>query len=157
VMTVGIAVVGDRNDALPGHRELNAVMPMLGADVHAEWVPTDGPGVSNLSGFDGVWLVPGSPYADDAAAYEAIRWARAHDVPFLGTCGGLQYAVIESFRNVLEVQDASHAESDGVHDSNVIAALAGKPVHLLLHEFVGRARESAGQAAAGEASSSASS
>jgi CTP synthase (UTP-ammonia lyase) len=123
-VTVGIAIVGDRNDALPSHRELNAVMPMLGADVNAEWVPTDGPAVSDLSGCDGVWLVPGSPYADDAAAYEAIRWAREHDVPFLGTCGGLQYAVLEYFRNVLDVPDASHAESDGVHDSNVIVALA---------------------------------
>lgn len=123
-MTVRIAIVGDENDALASHRELNAVRPMLGDDVNAEWVPTDGPAISNLSGFDGVWLVPGSPYADDAAAYEAVRWARERDVPFLGTCGGLQYAVIEYFRNVLGVSDASHAESDGVHDSNVIAALA---------------------------------
>jgi len=124
VVTVAIAVVGDENVALPSHRELNAVRPMLGDDVEAEWVPTDGPAISDLSGFDGIWLVPGSPYADDAAAYEAVRWAREHDVPFLGTCGGLQYAVVEYFRNVLGVADASHAESDGVDDTNVVAALA---------------------------------
>ena len=62
----------------------------------------------------------GSPYADDAAAYEAVRWARERDVPFLGTCGGLQYAVIEYFRNVLGVSDASHAESADDADAEVL-------------------------------------
>jgi CTP synthase (UTP-ammonia lyase) len=123
-VTVRIAIVGDENDALPSHRELNAVLPMLGDDVSAEWVSTDGPGISDLSGFDGVWLVPGSPYADDGTAYRAVTWARERGVPFLGTCGGLQYAVVEYFRNVLEAPNATHAESDGVDDSNVITALA---------------------------------
>jgi CTP synthase (UTP-ammonia lyase) len=123
-VNVGIAIVGDENEALPSHRELNAVRRTLGDDVDTEWVPTDGPAISDLSGFDGIWLVPGSPYANDAAAYEAVKWARERDVPFLGTCGGLQYAVVEYFRNVLRLPDASHAESDGVADGNVIAALA---------------------------------
>ena len=45
-------------------------------------------------------------------------------MPFLGTCGGLQYAVVEYFRDVLGVSDASHAESDGSDTSNVVHALA---------------------------------
>ena len=49
---------------------------------------------------------------------------RNRDVPFLGTCGGLQYAVVEYFRNVLGVPEASHAESDGTDGSNVVSALA---------------------------------
>jgi CTP synthase (UTP-ammonia lyase) len=97
---------------------------MLGEDVETQWVPTDGARVRDLVGFDGIWLTPGSPYADDAAAYEAVKWARERDVPFLGTCGGLQYAVIEYFRSVLRLADASHAESDGVADTNVVRALA---------------------------------
>jgi len=121
---VNIALVGDRNDKYPSHRELNAVRPMLGQDVVTEWVSTDGERLRDLRGFSGIWLTPGSPYADDAAAYEAIRWARENDVPFLGTCGGLQYAVIEYFRNVLHLKDASHAESDGPDGSNVIHQLA---------------------------------
>lgn len=123
-VAVNIALVGDHNDIYPSHRELNAVRAMLGPDVDTEWVPTDGERVRYLEGFSGIWLTPGSPYADDAAAYEAIRWARENDVPFLGTCGGLQYAVIEYFRNVLHVTDASHAESDGPDGSNVIHPLA---------------------------------
>ena len=123
-MKVTIALVGDRQPAHPSHRELDAVRGQLGDDVGAEWVATDRDRVRDLSEFDGVWLVPGSPYADDAAAYEAVRWARENDVPFLGTCGGLQYAVVEYFRNVLGAVDASHAESDGSDASNVVHALA---------------------------------
>ena len=123
-MPVNIAIVGDENDAYPSHREINAVRSMLGEGVDAQWVPTDGERVRGLDGFGGIWLTPGSPYADDGAAYEAVRWARERDVPFLGTCGGLQYAVIEYFRNVLGLASASHAESDGVDDTNVVRALA---------------------------------
>ena len=97
---------------------------MFGRDVVTEWMATDGDRVRDLSGSNGIWLTPGSPYANDEAAYEAVRWARENDVPFLGTCGGLQYAVIEYFRNILGVSDASHAESDGVEGSNVIRQLA---------------------------------
>jgi CTP synthase (UTP-ammonia lyase) len=121
---VTIALVGDHNDAHPSHRELDAARVMLGPDVVTEWMATDGDRVTDLSGSSGVWLTPGSPYANDAAAYDAVRWARENDVPFLGTCGGLQYAVVEYCRNVLGVSDASHAESDGADRGNVIRPLA---------------------------------
>lgn len=123
-VSVNIALVGDRRPTHASHRELDAVRGMLGEDVAAEWVATGSDRVRELWGFDGVWLVPGSPYTDDGAAYEAVRWARENDVPFLGTCGGLQYAVVEYFRNVLGVIDASHAESDGSGEGNVVHALA---------------------------------
>jgi CTP synthase (UTP-ammonia lyase) len=123
-MRISIAIVGDENDAYPSHREINAVRSMLGEGVDTQWLPTDGDRVRHLEGFDGIWLTPGSPYADDAAAYGAVKWARERDVPFLGTCGGLQYAVIEYFRNVLGIVNASHAESDGVDDTNVVRTLA---------------------------------
>jgi CTP synthase (UTP-ammonia lyase) len=120
---VRIAMIGDENVAYPSHRELNAVRGHLGVNVRATWVATDGAQVRDLDGFDGVWLVPGSPYADDRAVYDAITWARERDVPFLGTCSGLQYSVVELFRNVLGVPEASHAESDGASDTNVVTAL----------------------------------
>jgi CTP synthase (UTP-ammonia lyase) len=124
LMTVNIALVGDENNNYSSHRELNAARAMFGLDVETEWVPTGGKRVGDLRGFSGIWLTPGSPYADDSAAYGAARWARENDVPFLGTCSGLQYAVIEYFRNVLYVTDASHAESDGSDGNNVIHQLA---------------------------------
>jgi CTP synthase (UTP-ammonia lyase) len=123
-VSVQIALVGDRHPDHPSHRELDAVRRMLGDDVAAEWVASDGDRIRALDEFDGIWVVPGSPYADDDAVYAAVRWARENDVPFLGTCGGLQYAVIEYFRNVLGVLGASHAETDGAAASNVVHALA---------------------------------
>jgi CTP synthase (UTP-ammonia lyase) len=41
----------------------------------------------------------------------AIEFARETKLPFLGTCGGFQHAVIEFARNVLGWADAEHAET----------------------------------------------
>jgi CTP synthase (UTP-ammonia lyase) len=40
---------------------------------------------TRLGQFDGLWCSPGSPYNSMAGALEAIRFAREHDVPFVGT------------------------------------------------------------------------
>lgn len=101
------------------HRELDALRPRL--DVATEWVPSDS-GFA-IEEYDGVWLVPGSPYADDAAVLAALTVVRERGIPFLGTCGGMQYAVVEFVRSVLGAP-ATHAESDGVGADNVVAALA---------------------------------
>jgi CTP synthase (UTP-ammonia lyase) len=118
-----IAIVGDESTHT-SHREVNAVRPQLGAEVMTEWVPTDDLAERDLSAYDGVWLVPGGPYRDDDAVLGAVRWARTSEVPFLGTCSGLQYAVIEYVRDVLGQADASHAEAEGESDSNVVVPLA---------------------------------
>jgi CTP synthase (UTP-ammonia lyase) len=47
-----------------------------------------------------------------AGALRAIRFAREHRRPFLGTCGGFQHALIEFARNVLGLTDVDHAESN---------------------------------------------
>ena len=112
-----IALVGeDRGHR--SHQELNALRPLL--EVRSEWVATDSG--TDLSAYDGIWLVPGSPYADDAAAYAAVTHARTTGTPFLGTCGGMQYAVVELTRGLLG-RAATHAESDGPGPDNAVAAL----------------------------------
>ncbi|WP_109506540.1 glutamine amidotransferase-related protein [Nocardioides speluncae] len=118
-----IALLGDESGHI-SHRELNALRPRLRVElgVESEWVPTDAG--ADLTAYDGIWLVPGSPYADDAAVYRAIGLARQRDIPFLGTCGGMQYAVIELARTVLGLTGADHAESDGESDSNVVVPAA---------------------------------
>ncbi len=65
-----------------------------------------------LAEYDAIWVVPGSPYRHPEGAFTAIRCARESSIPFLGTCGGFQHAVIEYARNVLGWQDAGHAETD---------------------------------------------
>ena len=124
-MSVRIAIIGDLNPSSASHQELEAARAVLGPDVETVWIGTTDPRIDRLAemGIDGVWLAPGSPYADDAAVLRAIRWAREHGIPFLGTCGGLQYAVIEFSRTVLGWH-ATHAEVDGVGATNAVAPLA---------------------------------
>ncbi|GAA4371946.1 glutamine amidotransferase-related protein [Nocardioides caricicola] len=113
-----IALLGD-DRGHRSHQELNALRPML--DTETVWVPTDS--AFDITEYAGVWLVPGSPYADDAAVLAALTVVRERGIPFLGSCGGMQYAVIEFTRSVLG-ESASHAESDGEADDNVVTALA---------------------------------
>lgn len=87
----------------------------------SEWVPTDS-GL-DVTAYDAVWLVPGGPYADDRAVLAALTTVRERGIPFLGTCSGMQYAVVEYARSVLGVR-ATHAEADGESDDNVVSALA---------------------------------
>jgi CTP synthase (UTP-ammonia lyase) len=101
------------------HQELNALRPQL--DVETVWVPSDSS--FDIASYDGVWLVPGSPYADDAAVLRALTVVRERGIPFLGSCGGMQYAVLEFVRSVLG-EAATHAESDGIGEDNVVSALA---------------------------------
>ncbi|GME43563.1 MULTISPECIES: CTP synthase [unclassified Pantoea] len=84
----------------------------LNITVKAEWIASEKLAESNLRRSDAVWVVPGSPYNNDEAIFDTIRWARESGKPFLGSCGGFQYAVIEYARNVLGWHDASHAETD---------------------------------------------
>lgn len=120
-MTARIGIVGDLNPTYPSHREIQAARDLLGPDLAMEWVPTDGGGVadilSGVTAYDGLWIAPGSPYADDDAVLEVIRHARERALPLLGTCGGLQYAVLEFLRNAVG-GPATHAETDGLADSN---------------------------------------
>lgn len=112
-----LALVGDyrpeaiAHQAIPGAVRLAA--DSLDLSVAAEWLPTEAltsPAV--LQNFDALWLVPGSPYRNDDGAFMAIAYARENNVPFLGSCGGFQYALIEYARNVMGWHDAAHAETD---------------------------------------------
>ena len=111
-MTPSIALIGDRDPSFPTHRALDATgLP---------WMATD---AIDLDGVDGVWLAPGTPYRDESAAYELIRHARENGLPFLGTCGGFQYAAVEYARNVAGIAGAAHAESEPGAADPVVAAL----------------------------------
>jgi|SRR5580765_1833672 len=110
-----IGLIGDRNDERVAHRAIPLALAMAaeacGTPIELVWVPTEqvGNGAA-LVEFDGLWCVPGSPYRDMNGALTAIRVARERHIPFLGTCGGFQHAVIEYARNMLGWADAEHAE-----------------------------------------------
>jgi CTP synthase (UTP-ammonia lyase) len=111
-----VGLIGDHSDEVVAHRAIPLALDMAaaacGATVEPVWIPTDqvGDGAA-LAEFDGLWCVPASPYRSMEGALAAIRVARERHVPFLGTCGGFQHAVIEYARNVLGWSDAEHAET----------------------------------------------
>ncbi|HRK46008.1 MAG TPA: CTP synthase, partial [Nocardioides sp.] len=115
---MAIALLGDRSGHR-SHQELEALRPAL--PVETEWVATDSG--FDVSAYDGVWLFPGGPYVDDAAVLRTLTTVRRSGIPFLGTCSGMQYAVVEYASSVLG-ERATHAEADGESADNVVTALA---------------------------------
>jgi CTP synthase (UTP-ammonia lyase) len=119
-----IFVLGDRNISFVTHRELDAAIGLLPGGVRAHWIGTDTPDAARTSEADAVLVVPGSPYRHDAAVYSAIKSARTSGQPFLGTCAGFQYAVVEFARNAAGIVDADHAETARTSNDLVVDRLA---------------------------------
>ncbi|WP_297837847.1 CTP synthase [Pseudomonas sp.] len=113
---VHVALVGDFDPSVTAHQAipfaLNLAAEVEGLAISFDWLPTPSAHDNTALGrFDGIWCVPASPYQNTDGALNAIRYAREHQVPFLGTCGGFQHALIEYARNVLGWADAEHAET----------------------------------------------
>jgi CTP synthase (UTP-ammonia lyase) len=111
-----IGLIGDCNQSVPAHQAIPLALRRAAEALHVQvthaWIPTDEiVAASRIASFSGLWCVPASPYRSIEGALLAIRHARASRVPFLGTCGGFQHAVIEYARNVLGWADAEHAET----------------------------------------------
>jgi len=117
--TLRIALVGDYNPDVLAHQAIPLAIDdaaaVLEITADYDWLATtELTSPEDLVGYDAIWLVPASPYKNADAAFIAARYARENSVPFLGTCGGFQHALIEYARNVLGWQDAAHAETDTV-------------------------------------------
>lgn len=131
-----IGLVGDYDQTVPAHKAIPLALTRaaeeLRVSVRFEWVPTEEViSVERIAIFDGLWCVPASPYRHMGGALLAIRYAREHFVPFLGTCGGFQHAVLEYARNVLGWADAEHAETAPGALRAVISPLACALVEAL--------------------------
>ncbi|MEG1571282.1 MAG: CTP synthase, partial [Clostridia bacterium] len=87
-----------------------------GVKVRIKWIPAEDVTAENveemLEGTDGL-LVPGGFGARGLEGKMiAIQYAREHALPFLGLCLGMQMAVIEFARHVLDLRDANTTEVD---------------------------------------------
>jgi CTP synthase (UTP-ammonia lyase) len=117
-----LVVLGDRDERLYTHREVDATLALLPARVEAAWVATDSPRARDLGdGVDAVWLVSGGPYRDDGVVLAAIDTALDRPIPFLGTCSGFQYACFALARRA--GARAVHAEVDPAAPEPLIARL----------------------------------
>ena len=121
-MAVSIAVLGDRNTDHLTHREIDATLELMPADVDARWLPS--PEAESAVEADGLWVVPGTPHRDGEAVLAQIRRSRTAGMPILGTCGGFQHMLVEFARNVAGLADAAHAETDPDAADPVVARLS---------------------------------
>jgi CTP synthase (UTP-ammonia lyase) len=129
---VRIGILGDFNPEFRSHHATNDALQhaaaKLSLPVESEWISTPSVLEPNaqkmLESFDGIWAAPGSPYKSFDGMLKGIEFARRRDWPFLGTCGGFQYALIECARNVLGIKDADTAENNSGSKNIVIYPVA---------------------------------
>ncbi len=65
-----------------------------------------------LKGIDGIIVPGGFGNRGIQGKIETIRYARENKVPFLGICLGMQMAVVEFAKNVLQLEDVNSEEFD---------------------------------------------
>ncbi|MGX1546530.1 CTP synthase C-terminal region-related (seleno)protein [Streptomyces adustus] len=127
--TARIALVGDRSPQVASHARIPLLLDALAERdrlvLDAYWIPSEDAATEGaVRGFDAVWVVPGSPYRSEAGVLSAIRTAREEGIPFLGTCGGFQHALLEFARDVCGLTRVAHAENDPDADDFLIEPLA---------------------------------
>jgi CTP synthase (UTP-ammonia lyase) len=110
-----LALVGDRSPSVRAHNKIPLLIGALanGSEEAIEpyWLhSTTINDPSDVDGFDGIWVVPGSPYAHPAGVIVAITAARTAGIPLLGTCGGFQHLLLEFARNVCGLHAVDNAE-----------------------------------------------
>lgn len=107
------------------------------AKVHIKWVQSADLTQENvaeaLEGCHGILVPGGFGQRGLEGKMIAIQYAREHKIPFLGICLGMQMAVIEYARNVLNLRGASSTELDPNTLYPVIDLMADQNLDMLGH------------------------
>ncbi len=82
------------------------VVPVHSEDINEKTVK------NKLSSLNGLLVAPGFGERGIEGKIQSIRFARENNLPFLGICLGMQMAVIEFARNVVNLQNANSTEMD---------------------------------------------
>jgi len=79
--------------------------------IHSEFIDEDQ--IKNeISKLDGVIVAPGFGSRGIEGKIKTIKYVRENNIPFFGICLGMQMAVIEYSRNVLNLKDSNSTEMD---------------------------------------------
>ncbi len=123
---VRIGLVGKYNKLPDAYKSINESFVHAGAanecrveveSIHAEALEVSDNISDALAGLDGVLVAPGFGERGIEGKINAIQYLRENQVPFFGICLGLQCAIVEFARNVLNLSDAHSTEmkSDAAH------------------------------------------
>lgn len=91
------------------------------------------PGI--LKDYQGLIVPGGFGSRDIEGKIEAIKYAREHKIPYLGLCYGMQMAVVEFARNVLNLPKAHTTEIELDTDDPVIHIMPDQEKRLLKREY----------------------
>lgn len=88
----------------------------LGVGVEIDWIDAkkieeDEAEVARLGQYDGIIIPGGFGTSGVEGKVKAIRFARENNIPFLGLCYGMQWAVVEFARNVCGLKRANSTEA----------------------------------------------
>lgn len=115
---VNIGLVGKYVELKDSYKSIAEAFNHSGASnvtaVKVHWIHSESINYGNaeetLGHLDGILVAPGFGSRGIDGKIHAIRVAREQDIPFLGICLGMQCAVIEFARNVLNLEDAHSTE-----------------------------------------------
>ena len=116
--SVKVAIVGKYTSLLDSYKSLAEALTHGGIanniKVEVNWIDAEifekDNTIHHLNGVNGI-LVPGG-FGERGAEGKiaAVKFARERKIPYLGICFGMQMAVIEAARNLLNIKDASSSE-----------------------------------------------
>jgi len=117
---VTIGLVGKYNELQDAYKSIYESFIHAGAineckvnviPVHSEKLEAgDESTAEALSNLDGVLVAPGFGERGIEGKIRAVRYVREHKIPFFGICLGMQCAVVEFARNVMDLPEASSTE-----------------------------------------------
>ena len=116
--TVTIGLIGKYVELQDSYKSILEAFIHAGAEnevkvnvktIHSEYLSTENI-KEKLEHLDGVLVAPGFGERGIEGKIEAIRFVRKSNIPFLGICLGMQMAVIEFARNVLNISEANSTE-----------------------------------------------
>lgn len=128
---VEIGLVGKYVELQDAYKSIKEALEHAGAAketrVRIKWIHSEKLNAKNVSkhlaGLGGILVAPGFGHRGIEGKIEAIRYARENKVPFFGICLGMQCAVIEFGRNVLDLDTANSTEMDPGTAHPVIALM----------------------------------
>lgn len=107
-----IGILGNLNEAYEPHYVMNKVFRELQQSLpfQFEWIPTetlDQDAPDTLCPFQGI-IAGSGPYRSKEGVINGIRYARQNNIPFLGTCSGFGYAVLEFGQSLFHLDTVTH-------------------------------------------------
>ena len=116
---VTVAMVGKYVDLTESYKSLNEALTHAGIHtrtkvniqyIDSETLETEG--TEALAEADAILVPGGFGQRGVEGKITAVRYAREHNIPYLGICLGMQVAVIEFARNVADLEGANSTEFD---------------------------------------------